>query len=83
MYDCNKRLVLQKIRRARAKKNVRCTITRKETERKTENQVEKDDYEISKVYISGHTYPCNPTVNIAKQTVTIIDSITYNLTVVQ
>ena len=27
--------------RARAKKNVRCTSTRKETERKTENQMER------------------------------------------
>ena len=32
--------VKEKGRSARAKKNVRCTNTRKETERKTENQVE-------------------------------------------
>ena len=30
----------EKGRRARAKKNVRCTSTRKETERKTDNQVD-------------------------------------------
>ena len=34
------RRMLVKGRRARAKKNVRCTSTRKETERKTDSQVD-------------------------------------------